>query len=509
MTKNFSSPEWKKRLPIPVCEEHPEYLEFYYKTWELARSHVKSIPGMPQDPYMDESLCDTQVWIWDSCFMSLFCKFASDVFPGVETFDNFYEVLYGEKKLPKIVPSENEPRWTQAKPGVESDIYIHIADNPPLFAWSEYENALYSGDSERIKDLLYNKRFLQKHYEWFDSIKDTEKPCGVFLPTCLIAEDIGYRWEGGRSGMDNTPRGRKAPRDGNERPENRNLLWVDAICQQALAARSISQLFDLIGDSENASIWEEKFLSKKEIVERYYYDEGDGFYYDIDANSHDFCKVMTIGSYWALTSGVSSEERAEKLARLVCDDETFGGKVPLISLARNDGDYYPDGRYWRGGLWLPTAYAALKGLSEYGYHEKAHEASCKILRHMLKTYNSFEPHTIWECYSPEYPTPALTPRGDKHSRPNFCGWSALGPISIYIEYVLGFHKANAFERVLEWEMPSTFSGEIGIKNFSFGDILTDIVAKDGICHVKSNAPYTLKISGRAYEIGAGECSFKI
>lgn len=155
MMKNFVRANWKESIPIPVCEEHPEYYEFYMKAWELAYNHIKEIPGMPQTPYMDEAFCETQVWIWDSCFMSLFCKYARDVFPGVETLKNFYEVLYDDKKLPEIVPTENEPEWTGTIPGVPYNIKVHVADNPPLFAWAEYENALMSGDLEYIKELLY------------------------------------------------------------------------------------------------------------------------------------------------------------------------------------------------------------------------------------------------------------------------------------------------------------------------------------------------------------------
>ena len=62
----------------------------YNKAWELAFMHIKDVPGMPQNPYMDEAFCDTQVWIWDTCFMTLFCKYANRVFPGVESLKNFY-----------------------------------------------------------------------------------------------------------------------------------------------------------------------------------------------------------------------------------------------------------------------------------------------------------------------------------------------------------------------------------------------------------------------------------
>ena len=122
---------------------------------------------------------------------------------------------------------------------------------------------------------------------------------------------------------------------------------------------------------------------------------------------------------------------------------------------------------------------------------------------MLATYESYEPHTIWECYAPNFARPATGATSDK-ARPDFCGWSALGPISVYIENVLGFHTVNAFARTVEWEKPAEFKKAVGIRNLRFGEIVTDIVAEGNVCRVKSNAPYTLEINGRPHSIAAGE-----
>ncbi len=510
MKKIFGSPDWKKHIPIPICEEHPEYLEFYMKAWELAFLHIKDISGMPQTPYMDEAFCDTQLWIWDSCFMSLFCKYARDVFPGVETLNNFYEVLYGNKHLPKIIPTENEPEWTFCTVGEPYEINIHIADNPPIFAWAEYENALISGDKDYIKELLYTRKVLQKHYEWIENLKESTKPRGVFAQTELIAEKYGYRWEGGRSGMDNTPRGRLGNHAESERPNNPDMLWIDAICQQALSAKTIAKMFALLEDKENEAIWNKRFSEKRDIVNTYYWDKNDSFYYDIDCNTQDFYKVMTIASYWTLTAQIASTEQAKALVQQLENPKTMGGVVPLVSLSRSDSDYKPNGEYWRGSVWLPTAYAALTGLKNYGFLKNAHTASCKLLNHMYKTYAEHTPHTIWECYSPEEYKPASNEhREGKYVRPDFCGWSALGPISIYIEYVLGFHTIDAFKNIIEWAKPETFKGKIGIHNLSFGKITTDIEAIGEKCRVVSNGEYTLKINGEEYHINSGENEFII
>lgn len=509
MEKNFGCANWRSYIPSPVCEQHPEFEDFYLIAWQMAFDHIRHIDGMPQTPYMDEAFCDTQLWIWDSCFMALFCKYAGQVFPGVETLDNFYELLYGGKKLAKIIPTEHDPEWTSATAGQPHDIKLHIADNPPLFAWAEYENALISGDKERIRDLLCDKQFLQKHYFWLESLRESVTLPGVFAPTCLIHVEHGYKWEGGRSGMDNTPRGRTGKHALSDRPNNPDMLWIDAICQQALSAQKISALFSILGDKESAADWYEKYTEKKNTVNALYWDDANSFYFDIHCDTHDFIPVMSIASYWALTAGIACESRANGMLRHLLDPLEFGGTVPFPSLAGNDADYNADGKYWRGGVWLPTAYATLKGLANYRFFREAHSTAYKLLTHMYNTYTQYTPHTIWESYSPEQCRPATSVHGDKNVRPDFCGWSALGPISVFIEFVLGFHTVNAFERTVEWEKPDDIQGEIGIKNLRFGDVCTDIVAKDTLCTVTANASYTLKINGRSFDIKPGKTTLAL
>ena len=62
----------------------------------------------------------------------------------------------------------------------------------------------------------------------------------------------GYKWAGYPSGLDNTPRGKITERATKDRPDNPNMLWIDAICQQALSALCISKMFRLIGDELKA-----------------------------------------------------------------------------------------------------------------------------------------------------------------------------------------------------------------------------------------------------------------
>ena len=159
---------------------------------------------------------------------------------------------------------------------------------------------------------------------------------------------------------------------------------------------------------------------------------------------------------------------------------------------------------------MPTAYAALKGLANYGFLREARELATGLLEHMRRTYSDFDPHTIWECYSPEKFMPATIETGEnRYVRPDFCGWSALGPISVYIEFVLGFYEINAFTRTVRWAKPDTFSGKLGIKNLRFGSIITDICACGEKCIVKSNEEYTLEINDIRYVVAEGINEFTV
>ena len=58
-------------------------------------------------------------------------------------------------------------------------------------------------------------------------------------------------------------------------------------------------------------------------------------------------------------------------------------------------------------------------------------------------------------------------------------------------------------RVIKWSKPEDFNGNVGIKNFRFGDIVTSICACGEKCTVESNEAYTLEINGKEYAVVGG------
>lgn len=474
----------KEMLPTPVYSPEPGFVDLYWKAWELAWDRVKYQEGVPQSPYMDENLWDDTIWIWDTEFMVLFCRYAPDIFPGIQSLDNFYRCILEQDA---------------------TSLRIQHPDNPPFYSWVEWEYYKVTGDRERLNTVFVDHQWPQRHYQWFDSLKIGTQLHFEHAPILLQKEDLGYRWGDVQSGMDNTPRTADAI-------SVKDMLWMDAAAQQALSALYISRVANELGRSDIAAEYDSLYSAGKQLLNDYYWDETDGFYYDINSSDTTHIKVRTPAVYWAMLAEIPDKQQADRVAAYAADPLEFGGRYPWPTVSRRHRCYdNATGDYWRGAVWLPTAYMATKALETYGYCQLADENALRLLRQMEETYSTFSPATIWECYSPSAPEPSIhtLPYNGKSERvrPDFCGWSALGPISLFIENVLGFNNIDANARLVEWRKKG--DGTQGIHNLRFGDTVTDIVADGNKLSVDSNHPYTLRINGKDLSIKIGKNKFNI
>lgn len=476
------NPDWENEIPRVVYPDK-DLVDLYEKTWEIAADRVRKGPeGLPASPYLDENCYDDQIWIWDACFMVMFSKYAPNAYPGKQTLDNLYYPIHESSSTP---------------------LRIHLRDNPPLFAWTEYNNYLFSRDEKHLTHVLKDKQYLQRHYNYFNEVphgnvnKDIS-PNPIFRKVINDKDQSirGYSWTGGASGMDNTVRGRDAG-------GYSKIMWVDAISQQALSALYISRLYKLTGDKKQAAYWEKTYKQLKKTINENYWDEKDGFYYDVAIENNQPCRIKTPASFWTLLAEIPDKKQAAQMIRQLLGPDSMGGDYPWVSLARDDADFNNATRdYWRGGIWLPMVYMGTKAIEKYGYYDLADQLAEKVLRQQLRTFHNYEPNTIWECYNPSKDEPS-TEHG-RRARPDFCGWSALGPISLFIENIMGFREINALDNTIRWDIKEK-NGTHGLRNLNFGNIHTDLVynAEKKQIEVSANQNYTLIANGRKYNIKKG------
>lgn len=439
--------ENKQRLPQVVWENHASAIECYDAAWKLAFSNLHNPTEESRfvSPYIDAAFNDC-IFMWDSCFMLMFGKFGSRVFPFQNTLDNFYALQHKDGFISReIDEKDGTEKFTHYDP---------CSTGPNILPWCEYEYYKITGDKKRIAEvfppLLAYHQWMKEYRTWRD---------GTYWST------------GWGCGMDNSPRLMANSNLDIRRFSNGHMVWVDACMQQLISCNILIEMGEIcVRGEETAELKREKkhLIS---VLNDKLWDEETAFYYDLWDNG-ELNMAKTIGSYWALLADVVPANRMERFIAHLENENEFNrpNRIPTLSA---DNEYYADGGdYWCGSVWAPTNYMVLKGLSRNGYHRLAFDIAKTAVANTVKTYE--QTGTIWENYAPEYAGKGSDAKSD------FVGWSGLFPISMLIEYVFGLElKAEKNEIVWHINLTDTF----GVKQLPFG--------KDGVvsllCNHRENA----------------------
>ena len=151
------------------------------------------------------------------------------------------------------------------------------------------------------------------------------------------------------------------------------------------------------------------------------------------------------------------EDKLKDFVAHLENDKEFNRPFRVPSLSADNKYYDKDGNYWCGGVWAPTNYMVLKGLSENNYHDLAFDIANNCVNNVVEVFE--KTGTVWENYAPESKNHGSIAKSD------FVGWSGLFPISMLIEYVFGI-KVNAEKKEIEWHINLT--DEFGIENLPLG-----------------------------------------
>ena len=168
------------------------------------------------------------------------------------------------------------------------------------------------------------------------------------------------------------------------------------------------------------------FEKVKTALNKHCWNEEDGFYYDLGFGEQ--IPRRHIGMYWALLAKVVPEERLAQFIGNLKDPNEFYRQTPLPALSAADPDYVGWGDYWLGGVWAPTVYMVLKGLSAVGEEALARELAAKVYENVAIVFEATD--TFWENYAPDLISYGMPAKKD------FCGWTALIPIAVYKEYIV-------------------------------------------------------------------------
>ncbi len=476
-------------LPEPLLPSEPEWVKMYWKCWELAFAHLKQpVPGSPLVSNWLDEWFSPNIFQWDTDFMMMFARYAHYEFPAIQSLDNFY---CRQRTNGYICREYTEATGKEVKFGANGgfDDPRGWANsiNPPLFAWAECETFKVTGDKSRFAHVL---PVLEKYVEFLNRDGDPDAPPEKWLEqgrrSAGTPHQLYWNTDLG-SGMDDIPK-----------PTKKGAGWVDMSCQMVMQYRELAFICHELGQQEKAARYEAEAKSIGDRINKWCWNETDGFYYDVLADGTQFKKKTACG-FWPMIAGIASPGQVRRMVAHLKDPNEFWRPFVFPALAADEPEYnLPTGAYWRGAVWAPTNYMIIKGLEACGQEKFATEVTEKYLGAMAEVFQ--KRGTVFENYMPEKIEPS-SGRGD------FVGWTGVGPVTLLIENVLGFRPDGEHNR-LDWQLART--DRHGIKKLRFGQVTTDVIY-DGndTVNVATDKPYILVINGVEYAIPAGTSSWKV
>jgi hypothetical protein len=297
---------------------------------------------------------------------------------------------------------------------------------PPVIAWSIWENFLWSGDTAYLAAAY---PVLQEYDAWLHA--NRRLPSGLFFWSAPF-----------ESGKDNSPRF-DAP-GGRGQRDLRSVAAVDLSSYVVLQSSMLARVAEVLGDDEGRRFHERNADTLRTLMNALLWDEETGYYYDRDERSGELVRVRTNSSLVPLFAAVPDTIRARRLRDHGMDVSSFNTAIPLPTVALDDPSFSKD--MWRGPVWINVSYMIIRGLDAYGFHDEAAELAFATVDGVFRTYE--QTAGVWEFYDAERFDIAelerkrgeIVKRITLGNKPlSHYGWSALVN-TLVVEYLVGYRR---------------------------------------------------------------------
>ena len=415
--------ETRALLPGPIYDENPVYVRMYGKTWELAFDNFyEPRPGSGFVSQFIDAAFNQNIFLWDTCFLTMFCNYGHPLVPGIGSLDNFYAKQHDDGEICREIDRATGldftawqnterrnlfSRWSrfgvtyvgrevpQPPPRLTLDALNH-----PILAWAEWESVRITGDRSRLnmvyEPLVRYYRALQTYIQQGNRLYMTD-------------------W----ASMDNSPRNEYLAHGGTA---------VDTSSQMVLFANHLAQMAELLGKSAEAGEFRREAAAVAQAINEKMWNADRKFYFDLRADGSQ-ATAKTIAAYWTLLAGVASPAQGEALVAELRHPASFGRRHRVPTTPADQRGFDPAGGYWCGAVWSPTNTMVIRGLENIGQYDLASELAMEHLRTVGEVFQSTG--TVWENYAPDSAAPG------KPAKPDFVGWTGIVPILYFLEYAIG------------------------------------------------------------------------
>lgn len=224
-------------------------------------------------------------------------------------------------------------------------------DNVMAYALKEYENVWMAGQRLDKSGLsLYRPKFFSGRLDVFES-----------------GWDLSSRFSAGKP-----------------------ILPVDLNCLLYQYEKDFLKLAKIKKDKPGQRRWLAVLKQRRERVNKYFWDEKKGFYFDYDLLAGKQAIFKTLAGFYPLWCGVADKNQAKRCLKRLEIFEQVGGMTSTEKITGSNKQWdYPNG-------WAPLQLIVIEGLRNYGFDKDAKRLTEKWLSCNLQVFR--ETGRLWEKY---------------------------------------------------------------------------------------------------------------
>lgn len=393
---NFTLPAEGEKYVPPAGQSLREHIDGLWpvltRTTDKASNKWDSLLPLPK-PYVVPGGRFREVYYWDSYFTMLGLA-ESDHWDKIsDMVDNFaYELdtwghipngnrsYYLSRSQPpffslmvELLATHDSEALKKYRPQMEKE-YAY---------WMEGADALQAGQANKRVVKLEDGSLLNRYWDdrdtprpesWLDDI--TTAKSNPNRPATEIYRDLrsaaASGWDFSSRWMDD-PQKLGTIRTTSIVPVDLNALMFK---MEKLLARASQES----GDAASASKYEALATARQKAMEKYLWNEKEGWYADYDLKSKKVRNQLTAAALFPLYVKAAAQDRADKVAAATSSHLLKPGGITTTTV--NSGQQWdaPNG-------WAPLQWVATEGLQNYGQNKVAMDVTWRFLKNVQHTYD--------------------------------------------------------------------------------------------------------------------------
>lgn len=146
------------------------------------------------------------------------------------------------------------------------------------------------------------------------------------------------------------------------------ILPVDLNCLLYFLEKTIAKAYELKNDLASKLIYNNLATTRKELIQKYFWNEQTGFFHDFDFVKKEQTSALTMAGVFPLFFKIASQEQADQCMQIIKKDFLKAGGLVTTPITSGQQWDAPNG-------WAPLQWVGIQGLRNYGFDELAEDCA--------------------------------------------------------------------------------------------------------------------------------------